>query len=157
MNKYYLNQLLLNPRKLHEKWMKTAADLSEIRRLNVLDSEFVTNLMVAKLPGEIIKMKYIKYKRVWIGEHSSFEILDSFLVKEWENQRALKMLTSVDIASKSGDKKCFSCGKTNHLSNLCPVTNKKSKKGSLLLMPVLKCQSPVPLAMDSTHFPQSRE
>ena len=79
--------------------MQAAADLREMGRLNALDSEFVTNLVVAKLPGEIIKMKYIEYKRVWIGEHSSFEILDSFLVKEWENQRALKMLPSVDTAS----------------------------------------------------------
>ena len=100
--------------------------------MDALDSEFVTNLVVAKLLGEIIKIKYIEYERGWTGEHSSFEILDSLLVKEWENQRALKMLTSVDIASKSGDKKCFSCGKTNHLSNLCPVTNKKSKEGSSL-------------------------
>ena len=78
----------------------------------------------------------------WTGEHSSFEILDSFLVKEWENQRALKMLPSVDTASKSGDKKCFSCGKTGHLSKSCSVTNKKSKKGSFL---VIAC-SKVPIA-----------
>ena len=94
--------------------------------------------MVAKLPGEIIKMKYIKYERGWTGEHSSFEILDSFLVKEWENQRALKMLPSVDTASKSGDKKCFSCGKTGHLSKSCPVTNEKSKKSSSLVNSCVK-------------------
>ena len=45
--------------------MQAAADLREMGRLNALDSEFVMNLMVAKLPGEIIKMKYIEYGRGW--------------------------------------------------------------------------------------------